>query len=389
SCQFKAVAIYEGTQGSQVSFSYTVTLSTPEFSIPSGVVQEGTLVEITSKSKDANTILDRQINIAYTLDGSDPDRNSPIYTAPIELTENVTIKAITWTVWTQGYEQSAIDSVIYTVTKKPEPTPVALTFDPASGSEVEEGTAVTITANQEVELFYMMFASEEAAKAAEWDQEKAASYSAELKPVLSKEQNTLKVAYALSADAESVEETFFYATYTIKEQPAIELTFDPASGSEVEDNTTVTVTASRETEIYYNVYASKEAADADEAFMANAKEVGEDGMPVITKENPYLRCGVSDNGEMKYFDAAYTVKTVANENEELAGVSVYPNPSNGMFNIELPVAGTVEVFMSNGMLYQRLALNAGNNTLTINRSGIYFLRITGEGRAAIKRIIVR
>ncbi|MDE6105529.1 MAG: chitobiase/beta-hexosaminidase C-terminal domain-containing protein, partial [Bacteroidales bacterium] len=237
--QLKAVAIYEGIKGLQASFTYTVTLSTPEFSIPSGVVQEGTLVEITSKSKDANTNRDKVINIAYTLDGSDPDRNSPIYTEPIELTEDVTIKAITWTVGTQGYEQSAMNSVTYTVTKKPVPTPVALTFDPASGSEVEEGTVVTITANQEVELFYMMFASEEAAKAAEWDQEKAASYSAELKPVLSKEQNTLKVAYALSADAESVEETFFYATYTIKEQPAIELTFNPAPGSEVEEGTKV------------------------------------------------------------------------------------------------------------------------------------------------------
>ncbi|MDE6307591.1 MAG: T9SS type A sorting domain-containing protein, partial [Bacteroidales bacterium] len=97
---------------------------------------------------------------------------------------------------------------------------------------------------------------------------------------------------------------------------------------------------------------------------------------------------IKDDVKSEVVTAAYTVK-VANENEELAGVSVYPNPSNGVFNIELPVAGTVEVFMSNGALYQRLALNAGNNTLTINRSGIYFLRITGEGRAAIKRIIVR
>ncbi|MDE6440446.1 MAG: T9SS type A sorting domain-containing protein, partial [Bacteroidales bacterium] len=210
-----------------------------------------------------------------------------------------------------------------------------------------------------------------------------------LKPVLSKEQNTLKVAYALSADAESVEETFFYATYKIKEQPAIELTFNPAPGSEVEEGTKVTVTSSREVAIMYNLYADKAAADADESFVLNAKDVTEDGMPVITKAAPYLRCGVSDNGEMQYFDAAYTVKTVANEGEELAGVSVYPNPSNGVFNIELPVAGTVEVFMSNGALYQQVNAAAGVTTLNINRSGIYFLRITGEGRAAIKRIIVR
>ncbi|MDE6514710.1 MAG: T9SS type A sorting domain-containing protein, partial [Bacteroidales bacterium] len=182
---------------------------------------------------------------------------------------------------------------------------------------------------------------------------------------------------------------FFYATYTVKELPAIELTFDPASGSKIKAGTTVTVTASRETEIFYGVYASKEAADADETFIANAKEVKEDGMPVITKEATYLRCAVTDKGEMKYFDATYTIDLTANEDLELAGVSVYPNPSNGVFNIELPVAATIEVFMSNGMLYQRVKALAGNATLNIERSGIYFLRITGEGRTTIKRVIVR
>ncbi|MDE6515215.1 MAG: T9SS type A sorting domain-containing protein [Bacteroidales bacterium] len=55
----------------------------------------------------------------------------------------------------------------------------------------------------------------------------------------------------------------------------------------------------------------------------------------------------------------------------------------------MPVAATVEVFMSNGMLYQRMKLNEGAATLNIDRSGIYFLRITGEGRTVIKRVIVR
>ncbi|MDE6440218.1 MAG: chitobiase/beta-hexosaminidase C-terminal domain-containing protein, partial [Bacteroidales bacterium] len=373
----------------------------PKFEVDGEAVTAATLAVSTEKVAvkwigEAND----DYMVIYTLDGSeevfkatsmfDMDEDANFWNfgdEAFDVTVPVTIKARVAATTNAG-DITWSDMTTLSLTLA-EATPVELTFDPASGSEVEAGTVVTITANQEVELFYMMFESEEAAKAAEWDQEKAASYSAELKPVLSKEQNTLKVAYALSADAESVEETFFYATYKIKEQPAIELTFNPASGSEVEDNTTVTVTASREVEIFYGLYADKAAADADEAFMANAKEVKEDGMPVITKAAPYLRCGVSDNGEMKYFDAAYTVKTVANENEELAGVSVYPNPSNGVFNIELPVAATIEVFMSNGMLYQRLKLSEGATTLNIERSGIYFLRITGEGRTTVKRLIIR
>ncbi|MDE5743540.1 MAG: chitobiase/beta-hexosaminidase C-terminal domain-containing protein, partial [Bacteroidales bacterium] len=352
---------------------YVVYPNAPAFSPVAGAVKEGTEVTITCVPAVAD--------IYYTTDGTTPTmENSAKYTEPIKVTEDMTIKAIA--VLGQ-YQASA--SAAYTIMA--EATPVELTFDPASGSEVEENTEVTITANQEVEIFYMMFESEEAAKAAEWDQEKALSYSAELKPVLTADKNTLKVAYALEG-AEAVESEFFYATYTVKPLPAIELTFNPAPGSEVEEGTEVTVTASRETEIFYNVYASKEAADADEAFMANAKEVGEDGMPVITKEATYLRCAVTDKGEMVYFDAAYTIKT-ANEDLELVGVSVYPNPSNGVFNIELPVAATIEVFMSNGMLYQRLKFNEGAATLNIERSGIYFLRITGEGRTTIKRVIVR
>ncbi|MDE6515351.1 MAG: T9SS type A sorting domain-containing protein [Bacteroidales bacterium] len=41
------------------------------------------------------------------------------------------------------------------------------------------------------------------------------------------------------------------------------------------------------------------------------------------------------------------------------------------------------------MLYQRMKLGEGATTLNIERSGIYVLRITGEGRTAVKRVIVR
>ena len=88
-------------------------------------------------------------------------------------------------------------------------------------------------------------------------------------------------------------------------------------------------------------------------------------------------------------EAAYTIDFTANEDEELAGVTVYPNPSNGLFNLELPVAATIEVFASNGVLTQRVNAAAGVSTLTLDRSGIYFLRISGEGRTVIKRVIVR
>ena len=129
------------------------------------------------------------------------------------------------------------------------------------------------------------------------------------------------------------------------------------------------------------------------------------GSEVIVKATPnegYVFQAWQEDGEVVSTEVEYTftitedrtlmavfVEGDANENLELAGVSVYPNPSNGVFNIELPVAATIEVFASNGVLCQRVKAVAGVATLNIERSGIYFLRIAGDGRITIKRIIVR
>lgn len=74
---------------------------------------------------------------------------------------------------------------------------------------------------------------------------------------------------------------------------------------------------------------------------------------------------------------------------EPAGVNVYPNPSGGVFHLELPAAATVEVFAANGVLCQRFNAAAGTATLNLNRSGVYLLRIAGHGRTTVKRVVVR
>ena len=177
---------------------------------------------------------------------------------------------------------------------------------------------------------------------------------------------------------------FATADYTVKEkeEPVVETvatpTFSVAAG-EVTEGTKVSIACETEgAVIYYTVDNSEPTAESTEYKEA------------ITIDKAMTVKAIAVKGEAKseVATAAYTVKT-ANEDEELAGVSVFPNPSNGLFNIELPVAATIEVFASNGVLTQRISANAGVATLNIDRSGIYFLRITGEGRAAIKRVIVR
>ena len=177
---------------------------------------------------------------------------------------------------------------------------------------------------------------------------------------------------------------FVTVAYTVKdeEDPEVEPVATPTfsvKAGEVEEGTKVSIACETEgAVIYYTVDGAEPTAESTEYKEA------------ITIDKAMTVKAIAVKGEAKseVAVAAYTVKT-ANEDEELAGVSVYPNPSNGLFNIELPVAATIEVFASNGVLTQRISANAGVATLNIDRSGIYFIRIAGEGRAAIKRVVVR
>ncbi|MDE5606599.1 MAG: T9SS type A sorting domain-containing protein, partial [Bacteroidales bacterium] len=60
-----------------------------------------------------------------------------------------------------------------------------------------------------------------------------------------------------------------------------------------------------------------------------------------------------------------------------------------VFYIELPVDATIDIFATNGVLVRSINAKAGKTTLNLDHSGIYFLRIAGEGRATVKRVIVR
>ncbi|MDE5743620.1 MAG: chitobiase/beta-hexosaminidase C-terminal domain-containing protein, partial [Bacteroidales bacterium] len=232
-------------------------------------------------------------------------------------------------------------------------------FSMASG-EVSFGAKVEISCISEgAKIYYYCYIGDAEPKAIEYKE-----------PIEITKSMKISAVAMMGDDKSEVAE----ATYTVIAKP----TFSVAAG-EVEAGTTVTLAcATEEAVIYYTVDGSEPTAESTQYTEAIE----------ITKAMTVKAIAIKGEAKSEIATAAYTIKT-ANEDLELAGVSVYPNPSNGMFNIELPVAATIEVFMSNGMLYQRMKLSEGNATLNIERSGIYFLRITGEGRTAIKRVIVR
>ena len=80
------------------------TCAAPTFDPEGGLYFEEQMVTISCSTTDAT--------IYYTLDGSDPDTNSMVYTEPIEVAESMTIKAIAMK---EEYNNSSIAEAEYTI----------------------------------------------------------------------------------------------------------------------------------------------------------------------------------------------------------------------------------------------------------------------------------
>lgn len=82
----------------------TLTCATPTFTPEAGTYYEAQEVAIACSTADAT--------IYYTTDGTEPDENSAVYSAPISVAESMTIKAIAMK---EGYENSNVATAEYIV----------------------------------------------------------------------------------------------------------------------------------------------------------------------------------------------------------------------------------------------------------------------------------
>ena len=124
----KYESTYEFNSGSQL-FVHIPKVLAPTFSPAAGAVATNTEVTISTATADAT--------IYYTVDGSDPNTSSSVYSTPITIDAAKTIKAYAVKA---GFPDSEIATAAYTIAA-PCATP---TFSPAAG-EVEKGSTVEIS----------------------------------------------------------------------------------------------------------------------------------------------------------------------------------------------------------------------------------------------------
>lgn len=107
-------------------------------SASSGEIERGTQITLTATPASAR--------IYYTLDGSNPEDNGILYTNPITITQDITLKAFAEE---DNYERSSILSRTYTVVNPK----LALSSNTLSG-RVDVGTTITLSASNSNAIIY-------------------------------------------------------------------------------------------------------------------------------------------------------------------------------------------------------------------------------------------
>ncbi len=123
--------------GLPAAAAYTLAVTAPVFGPASGAITNQTRIAISATSPGAT--------IRYTLDGTTPGRNSPLYAGPLSLNGNTTVKA---RAFRPGFVDSPVQSVTYAWARVA--TPV---FSPTRGPQ-PKGSTVAISVSTPGAVIY-------------------------------------------------------------------------------------------------------------------------------------------------------------------------------------------------------------------------------------------
>ncbi len=74
--------------------------------------------------------------------------------------------------------------------------------------------------------------------------------------------------------------------------------------------------------------------------------------------------------------------------EHNSNINIYPNPSNGVLNINVNENYNIEVIDVTGKIINTKTVNF-NSQLAINKSGIYFIRFSNENKTFVKKVVIK
>jgi hypothetical protein len=92
-------------------------------------------------------------------------------------------------------------------------------------------------------------------------------------------------------------------------------------------------------------------------------------------------------GEDVVLNDVFGVKPIG-INDLAKGISVYPNPSNGQFNIKVDQTVNMQVFDITGKIINSQIVN-GSSSLQLNNTGVYFLKFSNSEGSTTLRVIVK
>lgn len=349
----------------------------PEFSHESGVYDETINVAITCQTEGAT--------IRYTLDGTDPTTESAVYAEPIVINQNTTLKA---KAWKQELRESSIATASYTFTTGCDNIAAFLAAGAASANPNEIFSIrgnVTFVYKGTNDTRYM-YVKDETAGLLIYDSQHIISNEYQegdvfsgLKGKYAPYNGLVEFVPSVNASAAientgavepiiaTVETMDEYNAQLVKFESAV---FGDAVNFTTSETTTVTVLHNgAELTIknqFKDVVANIEAG-------ATADVTG-----FVAFQNDSYKIFITD------------VSVVTSVDEISAELSIYPNPTNDILNINLNGmnAQRVELVNVNGQVVVNDAINGDNAVVSLasQPAGMYFVRIYTDSEVIVSKV---